>query len=108
MKMKQPKKLSLRKLPRILIHYDSDYALNELFNSNKTQSFIKKETLAAIKFAIENNEAEAKLFNISNLKHTVKIAKKNYKPALNKILAYFQNLEKYEECSEIKSMLNKL
>ena len=108
MKMKQPKKLSLRKLPRILIHYDSDAALDELFKSSKTQSFIKKETLAAIKFAIENNETEAKVFNISNLKHTVKITKKNYKPALDKILTHFQNLEQYEECSEIKNLLNKL
>jgi len=92
----------------IYIDYDQAENILMLIDSKEFITMVTRGGYYRVKYAIENNLEEVRLFNIVNLDYTVNILKKDYKNILNKMLVYFIEMEDYDECTNINKMLLKI
>jgi hypothetical protein len=102
------KEMTKRKITKIEISYNNKRELKELSNKEVFRGIVMADSFKAIKEAIKNNWKTVELFNIVNLSVIIKISSIFYPSALRKISKYFEEIEHYEKCAEIKDLIYNL
>ena len=85
--------VKVRKPKELVINYNNETDLNELYTSDVFSNFILGETLEAIEEAIETNKTEAHIINISNHKFKITINRDQFEPAINNVLKKFKHID---------------
>jgi len=97
-----------QEVTHIEIAYSNQEELDELASSEIFRKFIGEKTLEKIEYAVEHNLEVVELFNIFNMSLIVELKKENFKPVLERIIKPFEDVEDYETCIKIKSIIKKL
>lgn len=97
-----------RKVTNMKLIYDDKKDLMELTSKKQFTNFILEDSLVAIEKAIEENLDDVELFNIFNLSLVIKLDRSNFKPVLEKIIYHYEDVEDYNKCAQIQSLINKI
>tara|TARA_R110001592_G_scaffold80304_3_gene239371 strand:+ start:598 stop:921 length:324 start_codon:yes stop_codon:yes gene_type:complete len=97
-----------REVTKIEIAYRDKNDLKNLSNSKEFQSLIMEDSFKGIKEAINKKWKKVELFNIINLSVIIEINSSSFPSALKRISKYFELIEEYERCAEIKQLINKI
>lgn len=106
--MEKETEIKKREVTNIELVYGSKEDLVSLASKEEFINFILEDSLKTITNAIEENLEKVELFNILNLSLIVGLDKSKYKPVLQRIIRYYENIEDYTKCMEIQSLINKL
>ena len=79
---------------------------NDELNSKKPQVY--KSLVDGVTEAIKTDKEEIKLCEVKNSGIFITVEKPEWKNSLDSALQYYVNKEEYEECSKIKSLIDKL
>ena len=101
-------KIDKEKPTMLEILYNDGEDLKELATKEEFREFILEDSLKSIKKAIKNNLDKVELFNIFNLSLIIELDKSNYKSVLENISKHYIEDEKYEICSSINKLINKI
>lgn len=99
---------TIRKPINIELILNEQEELEVLKDSVEFNTFVFKEVLDAIKYAIKAKQPEAKVFNIVNFNHMLTINKIDYKQILENMIQFHIKYENYELCKEIDKLIKKL
>lgn len=97
-----------RKVTNMKLIYDDKKDLMELTSKKQFTNFILEDSLVAIEKAIEEDLDDVELFNIFNLSLVIKLDRSNFKPVLEKIIYHYEDVEDYNKCAQIQSLINKI
>lgn len=97
-----------RKVTNMKLIYDDKRDLMELTSKKQFTNFILEDSLVAIEKAIEEDLDDVELFNIFNLSLVIKLDRSNFKPVLEKIIYHYEDVEDYNKCAQIQSLINKI
>lgn len=106
--MEKDTKTKKREVTNIELIYDGKEDLISLASKDEFVEFVLKESLKAITKALEEGLEKVELFNILNLSLIVELTKPNFKSTLERVIAYYVEVEDYDKCIEIQSLINKL
>lgn len=106
--MEKETKTKKREVTNIEIVYGSREDLVSLASKEEFVNFILEDSLKTIKKAIDENLEKVELFNILNLSLIVELDKSKYKNVLERIIQLYVEIEDYDKCIEIQSLINKL
>jgi hypothetical protein len=106
--MEKEIKTNKREITNIELVYGSKEDLIGLASKEQFVEFILEDSLSTITKAINENLENVELFNILNLSLIVELDKLNYKNVLGRILQHYVEVEDYDKCIEIQSLINKL
>lgn len=103
-------KKATRKIPvmKLTIVGDGTPDAQALCDNVVFANAVYTETVESIKDAIKTKSNTAILFEIGVSEYYVEIDKNQWKQALQSCLDKLIELEKYEECSEIKLLMDKI
>ena len=82
------------------------FEFNEELNSKKPQVY--KSLIDGISEAIKTDKKEIKLCEVKNTNVYITVEKKSWKQSLDSALQFYIDREEYENCSKIKSLIDKL
>ena len=82
------------------------FEFNEELSSKKPQVY--KSLIDGVTEAIKTNKEIVKLCEVKNTNIFITVEKPEWKNSLDSALQYYVNKEEYEECSKIKSLIDKL
>ena len=82
------------------------FEYNEELKSKKPQVY--KSLVDGVTEAIKTNKKEIKLCEVKNSGMLITVEKPKWKDSLDSALQYYVNKEEYEQCSKIKSLIDKL
>jgi hypothetical protein len=104
------KKLSSRKIPSMVITVVGDGKANiESLCSNEIfTKAVFKEVVEGIRDAIKNKKSTAILFELEKSDNYLELDKKDWKQGLQICLDKFIEIEDYEKCADIKSLMDKI
>ncbi len=106
--MEKEIKTNKREITNIELVYGSKEDLIGLASKEQFVEFILEDSLSTISKAINENLENVELFNILNLSLIVELDKSNYKNVLGRIIQHYVEVEDYDKCIEIQSLINKL
>jgi len=106
--MEKEIKTNKREITNIELVYGSKEDLIGLASKEQFVEFILEDSLSTITKAINENLENVELFNILNLSLIVELDKSNYKNVLGRIIQHYVEVEDYDKCIEIQSLINKL
>jgi len=103
-------KKSNRQIPAVILNVvgDGKPDVDALCNA---EGFIKAvfiETVEGIKDALATNNKTAILFEVGKSDYYIEISKDQWKQALQTCIDRLVETEKYEECSKIKQLIDKI
>ena len=81
-------------------------AYNDELSSKKHQVY--KSLIEGVSEAIKTNKKEIKLCEVKNSNLYITVEKPKWKKSLDSALQYYVDKEEYEQCSKIKSLIDKL
>lgn len=87
---------------------DFDVALERI---NLMKEMLNNRLLDAIRYGIKNHFIMVRLFEIKlkdNRKFSIRCPRDEWKESLTNMLRYFEEVEEYEKCAEIKKMTAEL
>ena len=82
------------------------FEYNEELKSSKHKVY--KSLIDGVTEAIKNKKETIKLCEVKNSGIFITVEKEEWKNSLDSALQYYVNKEEYEECSKIKSLIDKL
>ena len=82
------------------------FEYNEELKTSKHKVY--KSLVDGVTEAIKTNKKEIKLCEVKNSGIYITVEKQDWKESLDSALQYYVNKEEYEECSKIKSLIDKL
>ena len=82
------------------------FEYNEELKSKKPQVY--KSLVDGVTEAIKTDKKEIKLCEVKNTNIFITVEKPKWKDSLDSALQYYVNKEEYEQCSKIKSLIDKL
>lgn len=99
-----------RRVPSMVLNVVGDGTpdIETLCNNDVFSKAVFKETIEGIKDAVLNKKKTAILFNLNKSEYHLEIDKTQWKPALQSCLDRLIENEKYEECHEIKQLMDKI
>jgi hypothetical protein len=99
-----------RTIPTMILNVKGDGAADAeaLCNSEVFVSAVYVETINGIQDAISNNRKTAILFELGKSEYFVEINKSQWKQALEACIDRLVENEKYEECVNIKKLIDKI
>lgn len=97
-----------KKVTNMKLMYEDSQDLIKLISKKQFTDFILEDSLVTIEEAIKENLGVAELFNIFNLSLIVELERSNFKPVLEKIMYHYEDIEDYNKCAKIKSLINNL
>jgi len=106
--MEKETKTKKREVTNIELIYGNKEDLVSLASKEEFVNFILEDSLKTIKKAIDENLEKVELFNILNLSLIVELDKSKYKNVLERIIQRYVEIEDYDKCIEIQSLINKL
>lgn len=106
--MEKEIKTKKREITNIELIYGSKEDLVGLASKEEFVKFILEDSLSTITKAINENLEKVELFNILNLSLIVELDKSNYKNVLERIIQCYVEVEDYDKCIEIQSLIKKL
>jgi hypothetical protein len=106
--MEKEIKTKKREITNIELIYGSKEDLVGLASKEEFVKFILEDSLSTITKAINENLEKVELFNILNLSLIVELDKSNYKNVLERIIQRYVEVEDYDKCIEIQSLIKKL
>jgi len=106
--MEKDTKTKKREVTNIELVYESKEDLVSLASKEEFINFILEDSLKSISKAIETNLEKVELFNIFNLSLIVELDKSKYKTVLERIIQHYVEVEDYDKCIEIQTLINKL
>lgn len=106
--MEKEIKTKKREITNIELIYGSKEDLVGLASKEEFVKFILEDSLSTITKAINENSEKVELFNILNLSLIVELDKSNYKNVLERIIQRYVEVEDYDKCIEIQSLIKKL
>lgn len=106
--MEKETKTKKREVTNIELVYGSKEDLVSLASKEEFVNFVLEDSLVTIKKAIKENLEKVELFNILNLSLIIELDKSNFKPVLERIIQHYVQIEDYDKCIEIQSLINNL
>ena len=106
--MEKEIKTKKREITNIELIYGRKEDLVGLASKEEFVKFILEDSLSTITKAINENLEKVELFNILNLSLIVELDKSNYKNVLERIIQRYVEVEDYDKCIEIQSLIKKL
>ena len=100
--------MSARKIPRALFEPVEEMRAAELEETEALLNLVKKETPLAIEEAFKANKTFATLFEINSTGMYIDIPKTQWIPALERCIAYKLEEEKFEDCIELKNLIESI
>ena len=82
------------------------FEYNEELKTSKHKVY--KSLIDGVTEAIKTDKEEIKLCEVKNSGIYITVEKQEWKNSLDSALQYYVNKEEYEECSKIKSLIDKL
>jgi len=96
--------MAKRKLINLRVIGTSKELLNQFIDTNKP--YIFKETYAGIKHAIRQNKPIAEICNVNTNSAVATLSKDGWENALSSSLGYFESVDEFEMCKDIKALDN--
>ena len=103
-------KKSNRQIPSMVVTVKGD-GQTDIDALCENEVFVKAvftETIAGIKDAINSKSKTAVLFQLAKSEYYLELDKSQWKQALQTCIDKFVDEEKYEECSKIKVLIDKI
>ena len=75
---------------------------------NLQKKIVYESLIEGVSEALKSKKKEIRLCEVKNLNHYITVEKKDWKDGLKNALKYYEIKEEYEECSKIKSLIDKL
>lgn len=103
-------KKSMRKIPMMVLNVlgEGKADIDSICDNKIFVMAVFKETIASISDAINTKKQTAILFELNRSDYYIEISKDQWKQALQTCLDKLVEKEKYEECSEIKELMDKI
>lgn len=98
--------MEIRKIPRALFEPLEEIVAAELTDNEAFINLIKKETIPAIQAAFKNRKTFATLFEVNRTGYYIDIPKQYWITALEECINFLLEDEKFEECVEIKKLID--
>jgi hypothetical protein len=98
--------MSKRIIPRAMFQPLDETTSAQLMDSGPFKELVRKETFTAIEEAFRNKKTFATLFEINTTGHYIDIPKQYWIEALEECIKYNLTDEKFEECLEIKNLID--
>lgn len=106
--MEKENKTKKREVTNIELIYGSKEDLVSLASKEEFVNFVLEDSLVTIKKAIKENLEKVELFNIFNLSLIIELDRSKFKPVLERIIQHYVQIEDYDKCIEIQSLINNL
>lgn len=100
--------MSTRKIPRALFEPLEYVKESDLLDNELLLNLIKKEAPLAIEEAFKAKKTFATLFEVNATGMYIDIPKGYWVPALEKLIAYKLEEEKFEDCIAIKDLIERI
>ena len=100
--------MAKRTIPKAMFQPFDGITTAELLENETLKQLIKTETVPAIREASQNKKTFATLFQINTTGHYVDIPKQYWVVALEECIKYNLIEEKFEECIDIKKLIDKI
>jgi hypothetical protein len=103
-------KKSTRQIPSVILTIEGDGKADAKILCS-TEGFVNAvfvETIEGIKDAINTNKKTAVLFEMGKSDYYIEISKDQWKQALQTCIDKLVEIEKYEDCSKIKQLIDKI
>jgi hypothetical protein len=97
-----------RKVPIVSFAIPPSASSLEVAKSDSFKYAVFTETLNSIKDAVYKKKKIATLFSIRGTEYNVELKQSEWRNALQECIEYYSGQEKYEQCIEIKQLLDKL
>lgn len=100
-----------RILPVFKFNMKSNAKIEQVYNHPELKRIVIKELIEAVKEGIRTKRKSINLFQISDSDLIIEVSREDWKPALNKALNYYAELdttEDYKKCVEIRDMIKQL
>lgn len=100
--------MAKRTIPKAMFQPFEGLTTAELLENEALRQLIKLETYPAIEEAVQNKKTFATLFQINTTGYYIDIPKQYWVPALEECIKYNLAEEKFEDCVEIKKLIDKI
>ena len=100
--------MAKRTIPKAMFQPFEGLTTAELLENEALRQLIKLETYPAIEEAVQNKKTFATLFQINTTGYYIDIPKQYWIPALEECIKYNLAEEKFEDCVEIKKLIDKI
>lgn len=97
-----------RSIIELDIIYEDRRDLKEISKNKEILTLLTENLLLGIKNAFKNNKDIVHVCNIKNKHLKVSLRKEEWKKSLNHLIKHYENEGDFEECIEIKSLIEKL
>lgn len=103
-------KKSTRRVPMMVLNIvgEGKADIDVICDNEVFAAAVYKETIESIKDALSSKKQTAVLFELNKSDYYIEISKDQWKQALQSCLDRLIAVEKYEECSEIKVIMDKI
>jgi len=100
--------MAKRVIPRAMFQPLEGLTMAELCDTESLVNLTKQETYPAIEEAFNNKKTFATLFEINVTGYYIDIPKRSWVDALEELIKYNLTEEKFEECTKIKQLIDKI
>ncbi len=98
--------MAKRQIPKAIFEPWEGIAAEELLETPQLVTLVKKEAPLAIREAFNNKKTFATLFQVNHSEYYIDIPKPYWIDALEECIKYLLEDQKYEECSDIKKLID--
>lgn len=100
--------MAKRIIPRALFEPREEFKAEDLLQTPQLVSMVKREAPLAIKAALEENKTFATIFEVGTSGMYIDIPKPYWIDALEQCINYCLEEEKFEDCIELKKLIDKI
>ena len=97
-----------RQVPIFRVTLTNNATYQDVVENPQIRGIVMRELVSAVKEGIQKNKKDISLFIINDSDYIASLDKKQWKSSLNSALHYYEELEEYKKCSEIKNMIDSL
>lgn len=98
----------MRQLKSINVNYAPSATIKDIENIPNLKEIIYNETYEAIRDVATTQQNIAQLFEINNSGYIVELEEKQWIPALERALKFYEKVEEYEKCSLHKTLIEQI
>lgn len=100
--------MAKRIIPRALFEPRDEFKAEDLLQTPQLVNMVKRETPLAIRAALEENKIFATIFEVGTSGMYIDIPKSYWIDALEQCISYSLEQEKFEECIELKKLIDQI
>ena len=98
--------MAKRHIPKAVFEPWEDIAASDLLDAPPLVELVKREAPRAIRDAFDSKKTFATLFQVNHSEYYIDIPKPYWVPALEECIKYLIEEQRYEECKDIKKLID--